>query len=189
MRGHMVRRLWPEKAHDAIAQSSNILLQRPVEREYHLGNAVPEPLDTPTAFETRNAVPPWLSCTATANDQVRSGDGSISQARDLMNDNFAMSRMKSAGSASSPLVQYIDLPNQQLLNNLPTLRGGGRDHWLQQPAFSPAAASRAGAPSALPAGRLRHGRPRLVARPARQSGRYRGDHLCGGWHRMDHRPP
>jgi len=76
MRGHMVRRLWPEKVHDAIAQSSNILLQRPVKREYHPGNAVPEPLDTPTAFETRNAVPPWLSCTATANDQVRSGDGS-----------------------------------------------------------------------------------------------------------------
>jgi hypothetical protein len=34
-----------------IAQSGNIPLQRPVKREYHLGNAVPEPRDTPTALK------------------------------------------------------------------------------------------------------------------------------------------
>lgn len=109
---HFVRRLWSEEVHDAVAQSSNILPKYTVAANGTLTWAMqfPEPLNTPTAG---NAVTPFLDAFLRGNrdDQVRSGDGSISQALDLMNDPFVMSRTKSNGPATSLLPQALQLNN------------------------------------------------------------------------------
>jgi hypothetical protein len=116
---HFVRRLWSEEVHDAIAQSSNILPSYAVAANGTLTWAMqfPEPLNTPTAG---NAVTPFLDAFLRGNrdDEVRSSDGSISQALDLMNDPFVMSRIKSNGASTSLLVQNLNLPNDQLVNKL-----------------------------------------------------------------------
>jgi hypothetical protein len=116
---HMVRRLWSEEVHDAIAQSSNTLPSYTVGVSGTLTWAMqfPELLNTPSAG---NPVTPFLDAFLRGNrdDEVRSGDGSISQALDLMNDNFVMSRVKSTGASTSLLVQNLNLPNDQLVNKL-----------------------------------------------------------------------
>jgi Protein of unknown function (DUF1549)/Protein of unknown function (DUF1553) len=116
---HFVRRLWSEEVHDAIAQSSNVLPSYAVASNGTLTWAMqfPEPLNTPSAG---NAVTPFLDAFLRGNrdDEVRSADGSISQALDLMNDNFVMSRTKSNGATTSLLAQNIGLPNDQLVNKL-----------------------------------------------------------------------
>src|SRR5882724_10777390 len=99
-----VRRLWAEEVHDAIVQTSNILpsytlaVGGPVSWAMQL----PEPLATPS---TRDPVTTFLDSFLRGNrdDQVRNDDGSISQALNLMNDNFVMSRTKSTGAATSLL--------------------------------------------------------------------------------------
>jgi Protein of unknown function (DUF1549)/Protein of unknown function (DUF1553) len=112
---HFVRRLWSEEVHDAIAQSNNILPSYSVTANGTLTFAMqfPEPLNTPSAG---NAVTPFLDAFLRGNrdDEVRSSDGSISQALDLMNDPFVMSRVKSNGPQASLLVQNLSLPNDQL---------------------------------------------------------------------------
>jgi hypothetical protein len=116
---HLVRRLWSEEIHDAIAQSSNIVPNYTLATGDKVTWAMqfPEPLNTPSAG---NAVTPFLDAFLRGNrdDEVRSGDGSISQALDLMNDNFVMSRIKSNGPSTSLLVQSLNLPNDQLVNKL-----------------------------------------------------------------------
>jgi hypothetical protein len=116
---HFVRRLWSEELHDAVAQSSNILPKYTVPPNGTLTWAMqfPEPLNTPTAG---NAVTPFLDAFLRGNrdDETRSGEGSISQALDLMNDPFVMSRTKSTGAATSLLVQNLNLSNNQLVNTL-----------------------------------------------------------------------
>ncbi|HLK64215.1 MAG TPA: DUF1549 domain-containing protein [Bryobacteraceae bacterium] len=116
---HMVRRLWSEEVHDAAAQSSNILPKYTVAANGVLTWAMqfPEPLNTPSAG---NAVTPFLDAFLRGNrdDQTRSGEGSISQALDLMNDPFVMSRTKSTGSATSLLVANLNQSNTQLVNTL-----------------------------------------------------------------------
>jgi hypothetical protein len=116
---HMVRRLWSEEVHDAIAQSSNIIPTYNVAVNGALNWAMqfPEPLNTPTAG---NAVTPFLDAFLRGNrdDQVRSGDGSILQALDLMNDPFVMSRTRSNGPAASLLVSSLSQPNTQLVDTL-----------------------------------------------------------------------
>ncbi len=114
-----VRRLWSEEVHDAIAQSSNMLPNYTVASNGPLTWAMqfPEPLNTPSAG---SAVTPFLDAFLRGNrdDEVRTGDGSISQALDLMNDPFVMTRTRSAGPATSLLVQNLNLPNDQLVNKL-----------------------------------------------------------------------
>lgn len=116
---HFVRRLWSEELHDAIAQSSNIIPSYTVASNGTLSWAMqfPEPLNTPSAG---SPVTPFLDAFLRGNrdDEVRSGDGSISQALDLMNDPFVMSRVKSTGVSSSLLVQNLSLPDSQLVNTL-----------------------------------------------------------------------
>jgi hypothetical protein len=116
---HMLRRLWSEEVHDAIAQSSNILPSYTLATGDKVTFAMqfPEPLNTPSAG---NAVTPFLDAFLRGNrdDEVRSGDGSISQALDLMNDPFVMTRTKSTGASTSLLVQYLNLPNDQLVGKL-----------------------------------------------------------------------
>jgi hypothetical protein len=65
-------------------------------------------------------VTPFLDAFLRGNrdDEVRSSDGSISQALDLMNDNFVISRTKSNGPSTSLLVQNLALPNDQLATKL-----------------------------------------------------------------------
>lgn len=114
-----VRRFWSEEVHDAIAQSSNMLPSYTVASNGTLTWAMqfPEPLNTPSA---RDAVTPFLDAFLRGNrdDQARTGDGSISQALDLMNDPFVMTRTKSTGPAASLLAQNLNLPNDQLVNQL-----------------------------------------------------------------------
>lgn len=116
---HFVRRLWAEEVHDAVAQSSNILPRYTVNLYGTLSWAMqfPEPLNTPTP---RDPVTQFLNSFLRGNrdDETRSGEGSISQALDLMNDPFVMTRTKSTGAASSLLVQNLNLPNDQLVNTL-----------------------------------------------------------------------
>ena len=116
---HFVRRLWSEEVHDAIAQSSNVIPSYTVASNGTLSLAMqfPEPLNTPSAGA---AITPFLDAFLRGNrdDEVRSGDGSISQALDLMNDPFVMSRVKSNGPATSLLVQNLGLPDSQLVNTL-----------------------------------------------------------------------
>src|SRR5262249_35500498 len=54
------------------------------------------------------------------DDEERRGDGSISQALDLMNDNFVMTRIRATGSGAtaSLLARNLYLPDEQLVNNL-----------------------------------------------------------------------
>ena len=68
----------------------------------------------------RDPVLPFLDAFLRGNrdDEVRSDDGSISQALDLMNDNFVISRTKSNGPSASLLVQNLGLPNDQLATKL-----------------------------------------------------------------------
>jgi hypothetical protein len=116
---HNVRRLWSEEVHDAVAQSSNILPKYVVASNGTLTWAMqfPEPLNTPSAG---NAVTPFLDAFLRGNrdDETRSGEGSISQALDLMNDPFVMTRTKSTGAATSLLVQNIKLSPHDLVNTL-----------------------------------------------------------------------
>jgi len=116
---HLVRRLWSEEVHDAIAQSSNILPSYTLATGDKVTYAMqfPEPLNTPSAG---NAVTPFLDAFLRGNrdDEIRSGDGSISQALDLMNDNFVISRIKSTGLSTSLLPQNLNLPNDQLVSKL-----------------------------------------------------------------------
>ncbi|MBS1858058.1 MAG: DUF1553 domain-containing protein [Acidobacteria bacterium] len=114
-----VRRLWAEEIHDAIVQSSNVLPSYTVAANGNLTWAMqfPEPLNTPTAG---NEVTAFLDSFLRGNrdDQVRSGDGSIAQALNLMNDPFVMSRVKSTGPAGSLLFSSMTMPDDQLVNKL-----------------------------------------------------------------------
>jgi hypothetical protein len=116
---HFVRRLWAEEVHDAVAQSSNILPKYTIPLNGTLTWAMqfPEPLNTPSP---RDPVMPFLDAFLRGNrdDETRSGEGSISQALDLMNDPFVMSRTKSTGAATSLLVANLNLTNSQLVNTL-----------------------------------------------------------------------
>ncbi|MGH8336938.1 MAG: DUF1553 domain-containing protein, partial [Gammaproteobacteria bacterium] len=118
----LVRRLWSEELHDAVAQSSNILPTYNLTTAYGITTSwamqLPQPLGTPDG--NNGAVNNFLNAFLRGNrdDQPRRQDGSISQALDLMNDNFIMSRVKSTGPATSLLVKNLNLPNDQLVNNL-----------------------------------------------------------------------
>ncbi len=115
----LVRRLWAEEVHDAIAQSTNML---PMYKIADFGMTqwamqFPEPKGIPggatgyflDTFERGNR-----------DDQARRGDGSILQALSLINDNFVMSRIKPAGAGGSAnlLQQNIGLTDAQLVPNL-----------------------------------------------------------------------
>ena len=117
----MVRRLWSEEVHDAITQASNVI------PTYNMGSVYgatsiamqfPEPLGTPDG--NNGPVNNFLNSFLRGNrdDEVRRGDGSISQALGLMNDKFVVSRVSSTTPQGSLLVANINLPNQQLVNKL-----------------------------------------------------------------------
>jgi hypothetical protein len=124
----LVRRLWAEEIHDSIAMSSGVTPNYPGNYTYVPGDVrqwgpvswamkFPEPLNTP---DNGGAVSQFLDAFLRGNrdDQERRGDGSISQALGLMNDNFVMSRVRSnaAGSLIQTVLKMTD--NTQAVNTL-----------------------------------------------------------------------
>lgn len=114
----LVRRLWPEEIHDSIAQSSNIIptYNNPNWGPQNWAMKLPEPMNTP---DGGGVVSQFLDAFLRGNrdDEDRRPDGSISQALDLMNDNFVMSRVRS--NAPSSLIQTaLKMPDDQLVNTL-----------------------------------------------------------------------
>jgi len=102
----MVRRLWSEEVHDAITQSSGMMPTYNMGAVYGTVNwamQLPEPINTP---DGGGAINNFLNAFLRGNrdDQTRSQDGSISQALDLMNDNFVMSRVQMARAPQTALL-------------------------------------------------------------------------------------
>ncbi|MBZ5605949.1 MAG: DUF1553 domain-containing protein, partial [Acidobacteriia bacterium] len=116
----LVRRLWSEEIHDAITQSSNIVPTYQTQQwgPVNWAMQLPEPLNTPDGATGRIAG--FLNAFLRGNrdDQPRRPDGSISQALDLMNDNFVMSRVSPKGPTTSLLVKALALPDDQMINTL-----------------------------------------------------------------------
>jgi hypothetical protein len=118
----MVRRLWSEEVHDAITQSSGMVPTYNMGAVYGSVSSamqLPEPLNTPDGGN--GAINNFLNAFLRGNrdDQTRSQDGSISQALDLMNDNFVMSRVQMAKAPqASLLAKAAALPNDQAINML-----------------------------------------------------------------------
>src|SRR5262245_26271822 len=114
----LVRRLWAEEAHDAVAQSSNMI------PTYNINNF--GPANWAMQFpETRNipggAVSYFLDTFQRGNrdDQDRRSDGSILQALSLLNDNFVMSRIHPTGAvaASSLIAKNAGLTEGEIIQN------------------------------------------------------------------------
>ncbi len=118
----MVRRLWAEEIHDAITQSSGMMPTYNMGAVYGTVNwamQLPEPVGTPDGGN--GAVNNFLNAFLRGNrdDQTRSTDGAITQALDLMNDNFVMSRVQMARAPqTSLLAKAAALPNDQAVNML-----------------------------------------------------------------------
>ena len=115
----LVRRLWGEEVHDAVAQSSNVIPLYKI-TDFGMTNwamQFPEPKNVPGG-----AVGYFLDTFERGNrdDQTRRGDGSILQALSLINDNFVMSRIKPSGTggATNLLAANMGLTDDQLIQNL-----------------------------------------------------------------------
>jgi hypothetical protein len=117
----LVRRLWGEEIHDAIAQSSNLI------PSYNNGSVPGGKLSWAMQFpESRNmpggTVTAFLDSFLRGNrdDEDRRGDPSLTQALNLMNDSFVMTRVRASGSGAtaSLLAKSLPLPDEQLVNNL-----------------------------------------------------------------------
>jgi hypothetical protein len=114
----LVRRLWSEEIHDAIAQSSNLPATytnanwNPTTVNWAM--QLPEPLGTPGGTTTA-----FLDAFLRGNrdDEPRRGDPSIAQALALMNDRFVMDRVRST-AATALLPQALRLPDDQAVNFL-----------------------------------------------------------------------
>jgi hypothetical protein len=89
----LVRRLWSEEIHDAVAQSSGI------GTSYTNANWSPQTvswaMQLPEPLNTGGGAQNFLNAFLRGNrdDEVRRGDATIPQALALMNDNFIMSRV------------------------------------------------------------------------------------------------
>jgi len=118
----LVRRLWAEELHDAVTQTSGIVPTYNLGAVYGTVNFAmqfPEPLNLPDG--ANGAINNFLNAFLRGNrdDQVRKADGSISQALDLMNDNFIMNRVQfSKAPKSGLLAQVQGMPNDQAINTL-----------------------------------------------------------------------
>ena len=123
----LVRRLWSEEVHDAIAQSSGILptyagnfTSGPTAMSWgpvSFAMQFPEPLRTP---DGTGVVSQFLDAFLRGNrdDQVRRGDGSISQALDLMNDKTMVMNRTLSTAPTSLIQQALKMSDDQLVNTL-----------------------------------------------------------------------
>lgn len=98
----LVRRLWAEEIHDAVAQTSGLI---PVYRfsdmdAVNWAMQFPEPAGFPAA---RGATTLFLDSFLRGNrdDQRRRGEGSVAQALNLMNNSFVVTRARVSGSTQS----------------------------------------------------------------------------------------
>ena len=115
----LVRRLMAEELHDAIASSSLVIptynnsLWGPVNWAMKL----PEPVATPDGLN--GAVARFLNAFLRGNrdEEDRRGDGAISQALNLMNDPFVMTRIRST-TANGLLARNINQTDENLVNIL-----------------------------------------------------------------------
>jgi hypothetical protein len=116
----LVRRLWGEELHDAIAQSSGILPTYTMDTYGTLQFAMqfPEPVGTPDG--SNGHVSMWLDSFLRGNrdDQARSQDGSILQTLNLMNDTFVTSRISPTTPTTGLLAANIKQPDTVLVNTL-----------------------------------------------------------------------
>jgi hypothetical protein len=124
----LVRRLWAEEVHDAIAQSSGILPTYP--GNFASGSTqmswgpvnyamkLPEPVATPDG--ANGVVAEFLDAFLRGNrdDQDRRPDGSISQALGLMNDTTMVMNRVTSTAATSLIQQALKLPDDQLVDTL-----------------------------------------------------------------------
>jgi hypothetical protein len=116
----LVRRLWGEEAHDAVAQSSNMIPTPYKITDFGTTSwamQFPEPKNIPGG-----SVGYFLDTFERGNrdDQTRRGDGSILQALSLLNDNFIVSRIKPNSSSATPnlMAQSMGMTDDQLIQNL-----------------------------------------------------------------------
>jgi hypothetical protein len=117
----LVRRLWAEEIHDAIAQTSGLI------PEYRFSDLdarnwamqFPEPAGFPAA---RNATTVFLDSFLRGNrdDQERRPDGSVAQALALMNHPFVVSRCRVTGNSESGSLaaRVLAYPDPQLVDAL-----------------------------------------------------------------------
>lgn len=119
----LVRRLWAEEIHDAVVQASNIL------PSYTVNGNTDKFLSTSWAMQLPDtnrlpggSVANFLDAFLRGNrdDEQRRPDGSLSQALDLMNDPFVMTRIRAmgAGANASLLAKSLTMADEQLVNNL-----------------------------------------------------------------------
>jgi hypothetical protein len=96
----LVRRLWAEEIHDAVAQASNLLPSYNVRGigPVHWAMQLPETAALPDS--AAGAVTAFLDSFLRGNrfDQERRDDGSPLQALNMMNDNFVMSRIRATNT-------------------------------------------------------------------------------------------
>jgi len=116
----LVRRLWAEELHDAIAISSNYVPSYNTANYGVLNYAMqfPEPSGVPDGANGK--VTAFLDSFLRGNrdDEVRSEDGSILQALNLMNDTFVMTRTAPTTPASALLPINLSKSNTDLVNTL-----------------------------------------------------------------------
>jgi len=114
----LVRRLWSEEVHDAVAISSG----QPVSytnvawnpATVNFAMQLPEPIANATGLPTT-----FLNAFLRGNrdNEPRKGDATITQALALMNDPFVTNRVNS-NAATSTLVIALKLPNDQAVTML-----------------------------------------------------------------------
>lgn len=116
----LVRRLWAEELHDAIAISSNYVPSYNTANYGVLNYAMqfPEPAGVPDGANGK--VTAFLDSFLRGNrdDEVRNDDGSILQALNLMNDTFVMTRTAPTTPASALLPTNFGQSNTDLVNTL-----------------------------------------------------------------------
>jgi hypothetical protein len=118
----LVRRLWSEELHDSIVQSSGITPTYPNANwgPQSFAMKFPEPLNTPDGANGTVAALLDAFLRGNRDDEPRRGDGSISQALGLMNDNFVMSRINPTGTAAANalITKVLPLADDQMVNTM-----------------------------------------------------------------------
>jgi hypothetical protein len=116
---HLVRRLWAEEIHDNVVQTSNVMPKYTINDYGTTGWAMqlPETKSLPGG-SVGNFLDSFLR--GNRDDQDRSGESSVLQALNLMNDPFVVSRVKATGkdATASLLMQNINKADDQLVTNL-----------------------------------------------------------------------
>ncbi len=116
----LVRRLWGEEIHDAVASSSGQLPSYNIATYGTISYAMqfPEPVGIPDGASGN--ISGFLDSFLRGNrdDQPRSESGSILQTLNMMNDSLIVSRTNPTSPAGSLLASNMNSSNTQLVNNL-----------------------------------------------------------------------